>query len=104
MPFCLLLLVLTAFPAAVLAQSEVSGQLGGVVFADGDGDGRRGPGEAGIGVAVCSRSECAATDDDRTYEVQVDPGYRVVWVRQPDGYRAARGSGGTCPLTRSSSW
>ena len=54
MPFCLLLLVLTAFPAAVLAQSEVSGQLGGsslpmeMVMA----------GEAGIGgVVVCSRSE-----------------------------------------------
>jgi len=91
-PFCLLLLVLTAFPASVLAQSEVSGELAGVVFADEDGDGRRAPGEAGIaGVIVCSRSGCAATDDDGTYEVQVEPGYRVVWVRQPDGYRAVRG-------------
>ena len=92
MPFCLLLLVLTAFPASVLAQAQVSGQLAGVVFADADGDGRRAPGEAGIaGVVVCSRSECAATDDDGTYDVQVEPGYRVVWVRQPDGYRAVRG-------------
>ena len=43
------------------------------------------------GIVVCSRSDCASTDDDGTYEVQVEPGYRVVWARQPDGYRAARG-------------
>jgi len=90
--FSLLLLVFAASPAAVLAQSEVSGSLVGVVFVDGDGDAKRGPGEAGVaGVVVCSRSACVQTDSDGTYDVVVEPGYRVVWLRQPDGYQAVAG-------------
>lgn len=92
MIFCLLLLVFVFLPGPSAAQSEVSGQLAGVVFVDADGDGRRGPGEQGIAdVVVCSRSGCAQTGADGVYEVQVEPGYRVVWVRQPDGYRASQG-------------
>jgi len=85
------MLVLLASSSIATAQSEVSGALAGVVFADLDEDGRRGPGEGGIpDVVVCSRSDCATTDGDGTYEVDVEVGYRVVWVRQPMGYSAVR--------------
>ena len=91
MRFCLLLLIFLTLPRFAIAQSEVSGALAGVVFEDTDGDGRRGPGEPGLaGVVVCSRSDCARTDDGGIYEVAVEPGYRVVYVSQPDGYRALR--------------
>jgi hypothetical protein len=90
--FYLLLLVLMALPAAAAPQSEISGHLAGVVFADADSDGRRGPGEEGVaGAVVCSRSDCVVSDGDGTYEVRVEPGYRVVWVRAPEGHRAAVG-------------
>lgn len=92
MIFCPLLLVFALLSAPLAAQSEVSGQLAGVVFVDADGDGRRGPTERGLpDIVVCSRSDCERTLDDGTYEVRVEPGYRIVWVRQPDGFRAARG-------------
>ena len=91
MRFCLLLLIFLTLPRFAIAQSEVSGALAGVVFEDTDGDGRRGPGEPGLaGVVVCSRSNCTRTDDGGIYEVAVEPGYRVVYVSQPDGYRAVR--------------
>lgn len=92
MIFCLLLLVFVSVSAPSAAQSEVAGQLAGVVFADADRDGRLGPTERGLpDVVVCSRSDCAQTLADGSYEVRVEPGYRVVWVRQPDNYQAARG-------------
>lgn len=92
MRFCLLLLIFLPWPRLAAGQSEVSGALAGVVFEDMDGDGRRGPGEAGLaGIVVCSRSSCVQTDGDGTYEVAVEPGYRVVHVSQPEDYRAARG-------------
>ena len=91
MRFCLLLFIFLTLPSFAIAQSEVSGALAGVVFEDTDGDGRRGPGEPGpAGVVVCSRSDCAQTDGGGIYEVVVEPGYRVVYVSEPDGYRGVR--------------
>jgi hypothetical protein len=89
--FSLLILALTV-PAGAFPQSQVSGPLAGVVFEDRDRDGDRDPGEPGLAnVVVCSRSDCSETDADGTYEVQVEPGYQVVWVSLPDGFRANRG-------------
>jgi predicted MPP superfamily phosphohydrolase len=77
----------TAYP-----QSQVSGPVAGIVFEDRDRDGDRDPGEPGIqGAVVCTRSDCATTDAEGLYEVQVEPGFRLVWVSQPEGFRAARG-------------
>lgn len=85
-----LALAATAGPA--FPQSGVEGPLAGLVFEDRNGDGSRDPGEPGIaGVVVCSRSDCAPTDAEGLYEVTVRPGYQVVWVSQPEGYRAVRG-------------
>jgi hypothetical protein len=76
-----------AFP-----QSAVEGHVAGLVFEDRNADGSRDPGEPAIpGVVVCTRSACALTDSEGLYEVDVRPGYQLVWVRQPDGYRAIRG-------------
>jgi hypothetical protein len=87
----LLILGLTV-PAPLWSQSEVSGALGGIVFEDRDGNGGRDPGEPGLpGVVVCSRSDCAPTDAEGAYEVRVEPGDRLVWVRKPDGFGAPRG-------------
>ena len=91
MRFSLLILGLTV-PATAWPQSQASGPLAGVVFEDRDGNGERDPGEPGLpAVVVCSRSDCAPTDPEGTYEVQVEPGYQVVWVSLPDGFRATRG-------------
>ncbi len=91
MRFSLLVLVL-AGPATTLAQARVSGTLEGVVFEDANRDGERGADEAGLpGVVVCSRSRCAVTDASGGYHVPVEPGFQVVWLRQPNGFRAAHG-------------
>ena len=90
--FSLLILAFIALSNSGFAQSEVSGALAGIVFLDTDSNGTRGPGEDGLsGVLVCSRSNCSETDKDGAYEVDVEVGYRVVWVRQPDNYRAIQG-------------
>ena len=89
--FCALLLVFVMLPFATEAQSEVDGAVAGVVFLDEDGDGRRGPGEAGVaGVTVCTRARCSQTDPEGLYEVPVSRGDLIVWFRQGGGYRAAR--------------
>ncbi len=85
-------LAFAVFAAPAFPQSGVEGHLAGLVFEDGNQDGGRDPGEPGIpGVTVCTRSDCALTDGEGFYEVEVKPGYHVVWVSQPDGYRAKRG-------------
>lgn len=87
----LIILALAVAPA-VHPQSRVSGPVAGIVFEDSDRDGERDPGEPGIqGALVCTRSDCGATDAEGLYEVQVEPGFRLVWVSQPEGLRAARG-------------
>jgi Icc-related predicted phosphoesterase len=40
---------------------------------------------------VCTLSDCGRTDAEGLYEVEVKPGYGLVWVSQPDGYQAKRG-------------
>src|SRR3990172_1202027 len=86
----LLALAVSAPPAS--PQSGVEGHLAGLVYEDRNQDGSRDPGEPGIpGVVVCTRSDCALADAEGLYEVAVQPGYQVVWVSQPDGYRAKRG-------------
>ncbi len=86
----LLALAVSAPPAS--PQSGVEGPLAGLVYEDRNQDGSRDPGEPGIpGVVVCTRSDCALSDGEGLYEVAVQPGYQVVWVSQPDGYRAKRG-------------
>jgi len=83
-------LAVSALPAT--PQSGVEGHVAGLVFEDRNQDGGRDPGEPGIpGVSVCTRSDCTLTDAEGLYEVEVRPGYQVVWVSQPDGYRAKRG-------------
>jgi hypothetical protein len=87
-----LIILALAAPPAAYPQSAVSGPVAGIVFEDADRDGERDPGEPGIrGVSVCTRSQCGVTDAEGLYEVQVEPGYRLVWVSQPEGMRAARG-------------
>lgn len=87
----LIILGLAVSPT-VHPQSRVSGPVAGIVFEDSDRDGERDPGEPGIpGALVCTRSACGATDGEGLYEVQVEPGDRLVWVSQPEGFRAARG-------------
>jgi Calcineurin-like phosphoesterase len=89
--FSLVILALVVSTPA-FPQSQVKGEVAGVVFEDSDRDGEREPGEPGLaGVVVCSRSNCSVTDADGTFEVSVEPGYHVVWVSQPDGFRAVRG-------------
>ncbi len=88
----LIILALAVLPSSSFAQSAVEGHVAGLVFEDRNRDGSRDPGEPGIqGVSVCTRSDCAVTDPEGLYEVEVQPGYQVVWVSQPDGFRAARG-------------
>jgi len=85
-----LALAVSAPPAS--PQSGVEGHLAGLVYEDRNQDGSRDPGEPGIpGVSVCTRSDCGLSDGEGLYEVAVQPGYQVVWVSQPDGYRAKRG-------------
>lgn len=91
MRFSPILLVL-AFSTSVQGQSEVEGVVAGVVFDDADGDGRRGPGEPGVGDAlVCTRAGCARTDSEGTYEAPVVPGSAIVWVSLPEDQRAPAG-------------
>jgi Calcineurin-like phosphoesterase len=86
-----LLLVLAA-PATALAQSRLPGTVEGTVFDDANRDGERAPSETGLpGIVVCDRSSCAVTDVEGTYRLPVGQGQDVVWVRQPEGFRAARG-------------
>ena len=88
----LILFALAVSAPLASPQSGVEGHLAGLVFDDRNQDGSRDPGEPGIpGVVVCTRSDCALTDGEGLYEVDVEPGYQVVWVSQPDGYRAKRG-------------
>ncbi len=88
----LIFLALAVSAAPASPQSGVEGHVAGLVFDDRNQDGSRDPGEPGVAkVTVCSRSDCALTDDEGLYEVAVHPGYQVVWVSQPEGYRAARG-------------
>ncbi len=87
-----IILALAAFPTSASTQSAVDGHVAGLVFEDGNQDGSRDPGEPGIqGVSVCTRSDCALSDAEGLYEVDVQPGFQVVWVSQPEGYRAVRG-------------
>ncbi|HEY7818495.1 MAG TPA: metallophosphoesterase [Vicinamibacteria bacterium] len=87
-----ILLALAAIATPASPQSAVQGHVAGLVFEDRNQDGSRDPGEPGIqGVSVCTRSDCALTDAEGLYEVEVRPGYQVAWVSQPDGYAAVRG-------------
>lgn len=86
------ILLVLAFSNSATAQSEVEGVVAGVVFDDADGDGRRGPGEAGLeGVVVCTRVGCEVTHAEGTYEVPVVPGTALVWVSTPGNRRAGAG-------------
>jgi hypothetical protein len=87
----LILFALTVSAPPAFPQSGVEGHVAGLVFEDRNQDGSRDPGEPGIpGVSVCTRSDCTLSDAEGLYEVEVRPGYQVVWVSQPDGYRAKR--------------
>jgi Icc-related predicted phosphoesterase len=88
----LIILALAASAAPASPQSGVKGHVAGLVFEDRNQDGSRDPGEPGIpGVVVCTRSDCVLSDAEGLYEVAVEPGYRVAWVSQPEGYRAKGG-------------
>lgn len=84
--------ILAATAAIGLSQSETTAKLAGVVFEDRNGNGARDPEEPGVQeVAVCTRSACTLSDPDGRYSVEVEPGFAVVWVSQPEGYRASNG-------------
>lgn len=91
------LIVLLALPASSevwIAGPEVlrgSGErvetIRGVVFEDGDGDGKRSADEAGIpGVLVSNGLEVVKTDADGVYELSVRPDMNLTVV-QPSGWR-----------------
>lgn len=80
-------------PAAALAVSAFAqgagGGVAGRVFVDADGDGRLGVGERPLaGVVVSNQLEVVRSGPDGRY-VLASPGYGVVFVTQPRGYRAA---------------
>ena len=60
----------------------------GVVYLDGDADGKRDPDEPGIsGVAVSNGCDVSITDAEGGYEL-ADPPEGSVWVTVPTGYRS----------------
>ena len=80
------LLMFLVVGAQSRAQAPVS--VGGTVFEDTNGNGRRDSGERGIaGVAVSNQREVVKSGSDGVYRV-AGPGYGVVFVSVPDGYRS----------------
>src|SRR5262245_44601549 len=60
----------------------------GVVFSDGNGNGVRDAGEAGIaGVAVSNQEQVVRSGADGSYQLPKG-GYGIVFVSVPDNYRA----------------
>jgi len=67
---------------------------GGVVFEDGNGNGLRDDGEAGIaGVAVSNGRDVVRTDADGRYALPMAPG-QTIFVVKPAGWRAPDGADG----------
>ncbi|WP_242107318.1 calcineurin-like phosphoesterase C-terminal domain-containing protein [Luteimonas aquatica] len=82
--FCTCLLLIAA-----AAQAE---GIGGTVYEDGNGNGRRDPGERGIaGVAVSNGREIVRTDAQGRYALQARAGLPV-FVVKPAGWRVAAGA------------
>src|SRR5690606_20025686 len=67
---------------------------GGVVFEDGNGNGLRDDGEAGIaGVAVSNGRDVVRTDAEGRYALPMAPG-QTIFVVKPAGWRAPDGADG----------
>ena len=68
--------------------AAVGGTVAGTVFVDADGDGVRGPREAGLaGVAVSNQDAVVVTDASGAFALPRG-GHGVAFVSVPDGYRA----------------
>jgi Icc-related predicted phosphoesterase len=73
----------------------------GVVYEDANGNGRRDEGERGLsGVAVSNQHEVVVTAADGTY-VLPHPGFGIVFVSVPDGYRTVGRFWRTVPVSGS---
>ena len=85
---CMLGLLFCAAGAAAADAPALPGQmLGGVVYDDRDGDGRRDRGEPGVaGVLISNGRALAETDAAGRYRIAVTPG-QTVFVIKPAGWR-----------------
>jgi len=79
------MLVLTA---VMLPAAQAPAPVGGFVFEDVNGNGRRDSGERGLaGVAISNQHEVVESGADGAYRL-TGPGYGVVFVSLPDDHRA----------------
>jgi hypothetical protein len=79
--------LLALLPLVAAAPPRV--ELAGVVFEDRNGNGTRDSGEPGVGgVAVSNQDQVTRSGADGSFRLP-GPGYGVVFVSVPDGYRAA---------------
>lgn len=79
------------FCAAGVATADAPASLGGVVYDDRDGDGRRDRGEPGIaGVLVSNGRALAETDAAGRYRIAIAPG-QTVFAIKPAGWRLPNG-------------
>jgi hypothetical protein len=85
-PFRASVALLALVAAVAVSRAQAPSPVTGVVFEDGNGNGRRDPGERGLaGIAVSNQHEVALTAGDGRYSLP-RPGYGVVFVSVPDGY------------------
>ncbi len=69
---------------------SASGQtsVDGVVFEDRNGNGVRETGEGGIaGIVVSNQVDCVATGDDGAYQIDMEPGFGILFVTVPATHR-----------------